>query len=157
MSIVYTLFCFNAIIDIFLCGFSMMQALDSNLIIYPLSHNWLMLKRLCFKPSTNKTSSIKKLDLLPMVPLPMILPLLLSPKVTYPSSMLVSLENWDGSPVICLEHPLSRYHLLLLACDGLVFYKKGWCLGTHLLLGASQIELHCLSCCIEFIMVPLGT
>ena len=68
MSIVYTLFYFSAIIDVFLCGFSIMQALDSNLIIYPLSHNWLMLKRLFFKSSTNNTSSIKKLDLLHMVP-----------------------------------------------------------------------------------------
>ena len=90
MSMVYILFYFSAIIDVFLYGFSIMQALDSNLTIYPLSHNWLILKRLYFKPSTNKTSSIKKLDLLPMVPLPMILPLLLSPKVTYPSSRLVS-------------------------------------------------------------------
>ncbi|CAL9085665.1 unnamed protein product, partial [Musa textilis] len=65
-----------------------------------------MLKRLYFKPSTNNTSSIKKLDLLPMVPLPMILPLPL--KVTYPSFWLVSLENCNGSSVICLKHPLSR-------------------------------------------------
>ena len=73
MSIVYTLFYFIAIIDVFLCSFSIMQALDSNLVIYPLSHNWLILKRLCFKPSINKIYLIKKLDLLLMVHLPMIL------------------------------------------------------------------------------------
>ena len=39
MLMVYTLFYFYTIIDVFLCGFSIMQALDSNLTIYPLSHN----------------------------------------------------------------------------------------------------------------------
>ncbi|CAL9126630.1 unnamed protein product [Musa textilis] len=115
-----------------------------------------MLKRLCFNPSTNNTSSIKKLDLLLMVPLLMILPLL-SPKVTYSSSWLVSLENCNGSPVMCLEHPLSRYHLLLLACVDECVYKKRWFLGTHLNLGALKIDLLILSFCIKLIMVPFGT
>ena len=82
MSIVYMLLCFKAIIDVFLCGLLIMQALDSNIMIYPL-----------IKPYTNNTSSIKRFDLLPIIPLPMILPLLLSPKVTNPLSWLVSLEN----------------------------------------------------------------
>ncbi|KAE9594097.1 hypothetical protein Lalb_Chr18g0050161 [Lupinus albus] len=68
-----------------------------------------MLRRLCFKPSTYKTFSIVTCGGLPILPIPKILPLLLSPYVTNPSFGRIKL-NFDLSPVICLEQPLSRYH-----------------------------------------------
>ena len=45
----------------------------------------------------------------------MIFPLPLSPKVTCPPSLDFKELNCDLSPVICLEQPLSIYHLLLFA------------------------------------------
>ncbi|CAL9093952.1 unnamed protein product [Musa textilis] len=92
-----------------------------------------------------------------MVPLPMILPLLLSLKMTYLSSWLVSLENCDEFLVMCFEHPPSRYYLLLLACVGECIYKRGWFLGTNLTLGASKIDLLILSFYIKLFMILLGT
>ena len=73
-----------------------------------------MLRRLCFRPSTNSTSLIKKVFLSPIVHLPRILPLLLSPYVTWPSFLRSRLTNLLLSPVMCLEQSLSRYHIFLL-------------------------------------------
>ena len=56
-------------------------------ILNPLTHNWLILKRLCFKFLTNKTLEIRGKSGVPtllMLPFPMIYPLELSPKVTEP-------------------------------------------------------------------------
>ena len=71
-----------------------------------------MLNRLC----------LTKMSLSPMDPLPRILPLLLSPKVTCPSCLKEMLRNFDLSPVMCLEHPLSKYHCCLLSSK--ISYKE---------------------------------
>ena len=76
-----------------------------------LSQSWLMLKRLCFKPFTNKILSIREDVSLPMLSWPMILHFALSPKVTYPLFLFVGKTNLDSSPIMCLEHPLSKNHL----------------------------------------------
>ena len=44
----------------------------------------------------------------------MILPFSLSPKVTYSLFLLVRKENFDSSPVMCLEQPLSKNHFSFL-------------------------------------------
>ena len=82
-----------------------------------MSHSWLMLSRLCFSPSTYKTSWISKILLSPIKPLPRILPLLLSPYVTCPSSLKMMFTNLDLSPVMCFEQPLSRYHNCMLSIN----------------------------------------
>ena len=56
-----------------------------------------------------------KILLSPIEPLPIILPLLLSPYVTWPSCLKVMLTNFYLSPVMCFEQPLSRYHCCMLS------------------------------------------
>jgi len=56
-----------------------------------------------------------KILLSPIEPLPRILPLLLSPYVTWPSYLKVMLINFDLSPVTCFEQPLSRYQCCMLS------------------------------------------
>ena len=81
-----------------------------------------MLSKLCFRPSTNRTSWMIKTSLSPIEPLPRILPLLLSPYVTCPSYLKVMLTNFDLSSVIGFEQPLSRYHCCMLPFK--VSYKE---------------------------------
>jgi len=50
-------------------------------------------------------------------PLPRILPLLLSPYLTWPSCLKMMLTNFDLSPVMCFEQPLSRYHCCMLSIN----------------------------------------
>ena len=64
-----------------------------------LSHNWLMLKRLCFSPSTNSTSLISNVFPPPTSLVPSIFPLLLSPYVTNPCSFLLKFLKFLLSPV----------------------------------------------------------
>ncbi|CAL0330935.1 unnamed protein product [Lupinus luteus] len=71
-----------------------------------------MLRRLCLSPSTYSTPSIVVEGGFPILPTPSILPLLLSPYVTYPLSLGVRTENLLLSLVMCFEQPLSRYHKL---------------------------------------------
>ncbi|CAL0315031.1 unnamed protein product [Lupinus luteus] len=71
-----------------------------------------MLRRLCLSPSTYSTPSIVVEGGFPILPTPSILPLLLSPYVTYPLSIGVRTENLLLSLVMCFEQPLSRYHKL---------------------------------------------
>src|ERR1044072_6756794 len=49
-----------------------------------------------------------------MVPEPMILPFWLPPNPTTPPALISSSWNICLSPVMCREHPLSRYHDLCL-------------------------------------------
>ena len=51
-----------------------------------------------------------EIEELPIVPVPMILPNWLPPNFTFPPSFIARVRNIDFSPVMCLEHPLSRYH-----------------------------------------------
>ena len=83
-----------------------------NVTLFPLSQNWEMLSKLCFKPLTRYTLSMEWVGDLPILPIPTILPFLLSPNVTLPLLRAVSERNFDLSPVICLEQPLSRYQWL---------------------------------------------
>ena len=107
-----TLFPINFILVI---GSFKMQWLEENDIWKPLSHNWLILSRLCLSPSTYKTFSMQISLELPILPVPSIFPLLLSPYETCPLLFALKEMNFDQSPVICLEQPLSRYHNSLLA------------------------------------------
>ena len=68
-----------------------------------------MLKNLYLSPLTSITFSIEVEEFLPTLPIPMILPLLLSPKVTNPPSLGVKEVNYASSSVICLDYPLSKY------------------------------------------------
>ena len=67
-------------------------------------------QKIMFQTSIRKTFSIRDEELLPIKPCPMILPFLLSLKVTYPHFLLVRKANFDSSPVMCLEQPLSKNH-----------------------------------------------
>ena len=77
--------------------------------LLPLSHSWDMLKRLNFSPSIRYALSKDLEGSLP------ILPTLLSPKVTFPWFFLLISVKRDSFPLMCLEHPLSRYQSSSLA------------------------------------------
>src|ERR1043165_8903431 len=66
--------------------------------------------RLCANPSTNRTLKIEGRLPFPMVPEPMILPFWLPLNFTSPPDLSSRLWNIDLLPVICREHPESRYH-----------------------------------------------
>ena len=103
----------------------------------PLSQNLEILSRLCCKFLTKSTLSIaQELDL-PTFPLVMISPFMLSPKVTIPPSQVSSERNFDLSPVMCLQHPLSRYHEL--------FPLTRTCKANQLLASGTQSSLGSLS------------
>ena len=85
---------------------SIVQCDLSKITRLPLSHNRQLLSRLGLSPSTSKTLSKEGLREILMLPIPMILPFLLSPKVTNPSSFYDRLVKNDLSPVICLENQL---------------------------------------------------
>jgi len=78
-------------------------------------------------------------------PLPRILPLLLSPYVTYPSCLIFKLTNFEASLVICLEQPLSNYHSCWLAVQSPYKIVEVARVGPLLNLGPI------------FLTVPLGT
>ncbi len=90
---------------------SILLLLKSNLL-----NNWLILSKLCFKPSAKSTSSIMREDSLPILPIPMIFPFELSPNLTFPPSYSASGVNFL-SLVMCLEHPLSRNYLSFVDLD----------------------------------------
>ena len=101
-----------------------------------------MLSKLCFKPLTNKTFSMYLEGVIPMLPIPMIFPLPLSPKVTIPPSLASSVMNCDSSPVMCLEHPLSRYHFLFPSWDArhTCKHRSSFCLRYPSFLGSFQVS-----------------
>ena len=101
-------------------GLLIMHLSCSKVTIFPSSHNWLMLRRLCLSPSTSRTYSICVVPAKSTEPIPTALALEVSPKVTEPRSCLVTLLKSCSSPLICLEQSLSRIHsecgLLRLSC-----------------------------------------
>ena len=113
-----------------------MHLLSLKITFIPLSHSWLMLIRLAFKPSANNTFSRIEKDFLPIVSIPMIL-------------LFHHLQRWP-----CHLYNLIglRKDLDLLSCvlsnhyqDTISFYvERGWMrirefwdilLGTQCLLG----------------------
>src|SRR5436189_5417449 len=72
-----------------------------------------MLKRLCLKPSTKRTFSIKGFLPWPILPIPITLHWLLSPNVTSPPSLCCKDDSIFILPVMCFEHPLSIIHFSL--------------------------------------------
>ncbi|KAM7506732.1 hypothetical protein LguiA_017185 [Lonicera macranthoides] len=109
-----------------------------------------MLSKLCFKPSTNRTLSIQ-VECLPTLPIPMILPLALSPKVTFPPFLGIRLKKLFFSPVMCFEQPLSKNHLVLLPLAFKHTYTitlSNFSFGTQNVLGPFRLAN---------IMVPFGT
>ena len=71
-----------------------------------------MLIKLAFKPSTNKALDKEGNPGTEMVPFPMTLFLDPSPKVTHPPSSITRVSKKLLFPVMCLEHPLFKYHKL---------------------------------------------
>lgn len=79
-SSMYTLFTLYPLSTSFFLSLCLiMQQSFENDTLYPLSHNWLILMRLCLRPSTKRTSEIVVNEGLPTLPFPSISPLLLSP------------------------------------------------------------------------------
>lgn len=105
-----------------------------------------MLSRLCLRLSTNKTFSIMGESELPISPLPNIFPFELSPKVTNPLSSLVKFMNFEKSPVMCLEQPLSKNHKFLLVLFFGTYKTRIQTLifGTHIFLGPCKLVLESL-------------
>src|SRR3954463_3881885 len=70
--------------------------------------------KLCFNPSTRSTLVME--GELPnfIVPEPMILPFRSPPNLTSPPGLSTRSWNVDILPVMCREHPESRYHDILL-------------------------------------------
>ena len=66
--------------------------------------------RLCINPKTNKTLLIEGRFPLPTVLEPMISPLWLPPKPTWPPGLSSRLWNICLLPFMCREQPESRYH-----------------------------------------------
>ena len=86
---------------------------ELNMRLYPWSHIWITLRRLCFRYSIHKTFSILSLLLSKMrVPFPTIFNLSLSPKVTLPS-FFFKVMKFVLSHFIWLEHSLLITHLSL--------------------------------------------
>ena len=69
-----------------------------------------MLNRFTLRPSTYKTFAMSDSLGRDMIPFPLICDLLPSPKVTLPPFIDSKTLKRDRSPVMCLDHPLSRYH-----------------------------------------------
>src|SRR3954469_21864574 len=91
--------------------------------------------KLCVNPSTRSTlvmeGELPKL----MVPEPIILPLLTPPNLTSPPGLSTRSWNVDLLPVMCREHPESRYHDILLS---VLFTAKDICNRNYLLLRYPQ-------------------
>src|SRR3954465_7835967 len=66
--------------------------------------------KLCANPSTYKTLVMEGEFLLPMVPRPIIFPLWFPPNLTSPPDLSSRLWNIDFLPVMCREHPESKFH-----------------------------------------------
>ena len=79
-----------------------------------------MLNRLCFKLSTKRIFSI--LGVIYILPIPMMCPLPLSPKVTILLDSRVI--NYFLSCVMSLEQPLSKYHILFFSLAIRHTYKQ---------------------------------
>src|ERR1700722_12281182 len=71
-----------------------------------------MLIKLAFKPSTNKALDKEGNPGTEMVPFPTTFLLDPSPKVTFPPSSITRVSKKLLFPVMCLEHPLSKYQKL---------------------------------------------
>src|SRR5579862_2697824 len=71
-----------------------------------------MLIKLAFKPSTNKALDNEGNPGTEIVPFLTTLFLDLSPKVTFPPSSITRVSKKLLFPVMCLEHPLSKYQKL---------------------------------------------
>ena len=74
------------------------------------SQIWLMLNKFTLRPSTYNTFVMSGSLGREMVPFPFIYDLLPSPKVTFPPFLDLKTLKKEWSPVMCLKHPLSRYH-----------------------------------------------
>src|SRR3954462_2526098 len=91
--------------------------------------------KLCVNPSTRSTLVMEgKLPRL-MVTEPMILPLWSPPNLTSPPCLSTRSWNVDLLPVMCREHPESRYHDILLF---VLFAAKDICNRNYLLLRYPQ-------------------
>ena len=115
-----------------------------------------MLKRLCLSPLTSNTFSMEVEEFLQILHIPMIFPLLFSRKVTSPLSFDLRDVNCASSPVMCLEHPLSKYQWSFLNFAGRHTYKKiillqvpklSWVLGDQSLM-IFLGPMHFQECCI---------
>ena len=69
-----------------------------------------MLNKFGLRPSTYNTFVISSSLGRETVPFPFICDLLPSPKVTFPPLLDLKTLKRERSPVMCLEHPLSRYY-----------------------------------------------
>src|SRR3954467_6414378 len=86
-------------------------------------------------PSTSRTLVIEgELPML-IVPEPMILPFLFTPNLTSPADLSTRSWNIDLFPVMCREHPESRYHDMLCF---FFFAAKDICNRNYLLLRYPQ-------------------
>ena len=80
---------------------------------FPLSHSWLILNKSCLRPSTNATESMMTYSF-EINPYPIVYTFLSSPKVMLGPALSSNSMSRLKSPVMCLEHPLSKYHKIFL-------------------------------------------
>ena len=126
--------------------FTILHPSESNMQVWPWSHIWLTLRRLCVMSFTSRTfSALPFLVPILTVPFPIIFALLLFPNMTVPVLFLSRSMNFLLSYVICFEQPLLTHHWSTLsqACKAIEQSSYWWSVPlvklVHLLLQFSTV------------------